>query len=139
MSTNKTIVALLLTHAFTDTHGLEHAAAVMQVNHATLSDNTTIRLGIDAVNDYEATGNVERYAQANYSVCYWPSQAAKDAGAEPLEYKIKHDESQGNDPAAAGISSSTMSFSVTEKLLTPAQLQEACMAHFKSEILKIID
>jgi hypothetical protein len=76
---------------FTDCHGIQHTAAVIQIAQANYNGNNSMHIAA------EGDSYIERHSNVNHSVNYqaliWIDAAAKLAGMKPLSLRDKN----GND------------------------------------------
>ena len=146
-----------LLHGFTNQHGLEMAAAVMCISTANMQANSRMNLSIDLnkkkvvdgnsvtnPNFGERTNNETQSANVRYSVAYWIDADKKAAGAMPQQFdrRITDTDVENDmrvlDPAMidGGVE---FNFTVddVDSISTPEELEDACLAHLKTEILKL--
>jgi hypothetical protein len=105
---------------FTDCHGIQHTAAVIQIAQANYNGNNSMHIAA------EGDSYIERHSNVNHNISYqaliWIDAAAKAAGLRPLVLKDKN----GNDWQTIGLQAPP-----TNK----TEIVELCEQHILSTII----
>ena len=136
-------------HSFTNQYGMALTAAVMCIGTAQINKSANISLSTDLASGSASFGdnviNENSNANVNYDVIYFIDEDAHANKLQPMQFERRsqdltvEEERRANDPAmlvANGLAS--FSFSVdADEITTAEQLEDACLAHLKTEILKL--
>lgn len=82
--------------SFTDSYGMEHSAAVLEVAHGAYSSTAYETIG-DHVSSSTSISVAAQYR-------YWHSQAARDAGALPMAFMLHSGDSNFSSQPAVPVS-----------------------------------
>lgn len=111
---------LTIATPFTDCHGIQYTAPVVQISHANYSGNSNIQVAANGDTHVERHSNVTH--NLSYQAFIWINAAAKAAGLKPLFLKDKN----GND---------WHSVVIANPVWDTAAIVELCEQHIQSTII----